>query len=182
MGVIAALWMGLKLIAGRAWAFLLSLPWQVYAVAALLALAWFYGHWRYNAGQAAVQAEFDAHVASDKQAIDDAARKARSKEAADAASFAVTAAKFATEKEHAQAEIARLSAGLAAGDIKLRQRFTCPSHVPETAAGPGRRDEAGQAGLSNADAEFLVRFAGSADAAAQQLTACQAILTAERSN
>lgn len=60
---LSIIWLFIKGLAGRAIAFLRSLPWQVYAVAALLGLGLFYGHLRYNAGQADVQAAFDAYKA-----------------------------------------------------------------------------------------------------------------------
>lgn len=43
--------------------FLKAIPWQVYALAAMIAAGWAYGHWRYNAGQAATQAKWDDAVA-----------------------------------------------------------------------------------------------------------------------
>lgn len=50
--------------------FIKAIPWQVYAIAGLLALGWWYGHLRYNAGQASTQAKWDAAVAA--QAVADA--------------------------------------------------------------------------------------------------------------
>ena len=43
-----------------AWKFLRGIPWQVWAVAALLVAAWYYGHLRYNAGEAACNAKWEA--------------------------------------------------------------------------------------------------------------------------
>lgn len=48
--------------------FLKGIPWQAYAVMALLAGGWWYGHLRYNAGQADTQAEWDKAVAAQKAA------------------------------------------------------------------------------------------------------------------
>lgn len=53
------MWLLAKPILSGAWAFLRGLPWQLWAGLALLALGLFYGHLRYNAGQADIQTKWD---------------------------------------------------------------------------------------------------------------------------
>lgn len=63
------------------------------------------------------------------------------------------------------------------GTIQLQERFracSAAARVPD-AASPARSDDAPDAGgLSDADAQFLVRLSATADQVARQLTACQA--------
>lgn len=85
---------------------------------------------------------------------------------------------------HAKAEAERTIADLRAGNIRLRERFTCPAPagdgVPEAAAGSGRRDARASGGLSTEDAEFLLRLAAEADEVTRQLQACQAVVRSDR--
>lgn len=63
-------------------------------------------------------------------------------------------------------------ANLRADNLRLRQRFTA-CRVPQDSDTPGGDDGAGTGGLSEQDAEFLVRLAGDADRVANKLAACQ---------
>lgn len=65
-----------------AWSFLRAIPWQAWAVAAVLLIGWRYGEHRYDAGVAAengrwmaaqAKADADAKAAAEKQAADAAA-------------------------------------------------------------------------------------------------------------
>lgn len=84
-----------------------------------------------------------------------------------------------------------LSDGKAAVDVsvgdvhagRVRDRFKCPTPqggagAPAASAGLG--DGGAPRGLSDADAEFLVRFAGEADDTRRQLAACQVVVRADR--
>lgn len=73
-------------------------------------------------------------------------------------------------------------ADLRADNLQLRKRFQCPAASPAgaTATSAAGGDGEAQPGLSRADAEFLVRLAGEADDAVRQLTACQAVIDADR--
>lgn len=51
-----------------AWKFLRGIPWQAWAIIGLLAAGWWYGHMRYNAGEADVQAKWDKAVEKQRQA------------------------------------------------------------------------------------------------------------------
>ncbi|WP_396190009.1 lysis system i-spanin subunit Rz [Flavobacterium sp.] len=85
---------------------------------------------------------------------------------------------LAEATNEAELERNRLLAQLRSGERRLRERFTC--RAAGTPAGAEGSADAPQGGLSPADGEFLVRFAADADSVVRQLTACQAILKADR--
>lgn len=99
---------------------------------------------------------------------------------------AVNAAATAYEqgKQDGQAAADALRTAVDAGTLVLRNRFRCPvapaPGVPTTVTGTGRGDGAAQAVLSAADQGFLVRIGAEADDLARQLTACQAVIVADR--
>ena len=162
------------------WGFLKGLPWQVWAVAAALALGLFYGHLRFNAGEAKVQGQLDeykAQVASDiaKQEADN-----KAKELKDRLAFAAAAESLRKQNELTKANADRTIAELRAGTRKLRDRFTCPASAAQVTGSTTGSDGASQAGLLGSDAEFLISEAERADKVVNQLTACQNILKAER--
>lgn len=172
------------MIAGKA---LKALPWQAWVAAGVVACGLYYGHTRYDAGDAAgaarVQAEFNAYKAQvaegDRQAREAATRLQKRQQA----EYDYLQNKLTQEKQDAIAQRDAVIADLRAGTVRLRQRFRCP--VPAAPAGgpagtSAGGDAAGDRGLSDADAEFLVRFAGDADNVARQLGACQAVIRADR--
>lgn len=162
------------------WLALKSVPWPAYALAGLVAIGWGYGHWRYNAGQANVQAKFDSYRSDQKALADHQVAAARAKEAAQAADFAQVASQLAKERFDAHVTASRLSADLAAGRLRLRNdRVRCPA-MSQTPAGAGGDHGPGEGELSPTTSEFLVGLANDADNAAEQLTACQSILKSER--
>lgn len=82
--LIASPWVAIPLgILKAVWTFLCSLPWQVWGGIAMLAVFLWYGHARYEAGQAEVQARWDAETAAEVAAA------ARKKAASDVASARV---------------------------------------------------------------------------------------------
>lgn len=143
----------------------------------------------YTAGRASVQAVHRAEVAALRedlaQRVAQAGAKAREIEQRAAQDVASIEAKHHAEIEAARTDLARLDADLRAGTVRLRDRFTCATAgasggAPEAATSTGQRHAATQGGLSREDAEFLVRFAGEADAVTRQLAACQAIVRSDR--
>lgn len=84
----------------------------------------------------------------------------------------------------AEAERDRLLAAVESGELRLRDRFTCPASgsgsVPGTVPGSAGSEPAQAGGLQQADVQFLVRFAHEADEVTRQLQACQAILASDR--
>ena len=86
------------------------------------------------------------------------------------------------ENQRAQAAYDQLLDDYRAGAVRLRSRFTCPATdgVPATPAGATGGKPAPSGGLQPADVQLLVRFGKEADEVVRQLTACQAILKADR--
>ena len=85
------------------------------------------------------------------------------------------------DKKDEKVETDRILAGYRNDVYRLRKRFTSEAcgvgSVSGSTATPGQRDGAGSFGLQDADVEFFVRFASSADQVADTLRACQAVLT-----
>jgi len=108
-------------------------------------------------------------------------REARRKEQETARLDAEASALVIRENENARLEIEDLRARLAAGTVRVRERFRCPAaSVPGTAAAASGSDAADEHGLRGADADFLIRFAGEADTATRRLKLCQDALSRSR--
>jgi hypothetical protein len=77
----------------------------------------------------------------------------------------------------------RVLADRDAGRLVLRDKFKCPAQrgPAQAAAGTGSGDGQEGAVLSVEDQDFLVRLATEADDNVRQLTACQAVIEADRS-
>jgi hypothetical protein len=172
---LSLLWGGVKAFAGRAIVFLRSLPWQAWAVAAVIAMGVFYGHLRYNAGQADVQAKFDAYQAKMVAATQKAKEAALRAEHAQAGAIAAAVDQLTKENADALAKRNAVAAGVRAGTVRLQDRWSCPTRVPTAAAGAVQFDA--DAALRAAGAGDLVQVGAEADAA---LKACQAVLKADR--
>lgn len=173
----------LKIGAAKVWAFLCSLPWQVWVGLALVAVVLTYGSWRYDVGQADVQARWDA----ERVELTAAAREARTK-AVQQRQARITRGRAILKQlregnTDAHARRDDLVADLGAGRVRVLERFRCPGAAPAADArvGSGGGDAAEKRGLSAADGAFLVRFATEADDVVRQLHACQATLSADRS-
>jgi hypothetical protein len=137
----------------------------------VLALLWGFGHWRYNAGQADVQARWDAQEAAYALQRAEAAIAARNTEARWRAEYQAIADRFIAEQKEADEKYQSDIAGLRSRALRVRDRLTCPSGRAEAPAGAGSVAQAGQAGLLPEDAGFLLREAARADAVARQLNA-----------
>lgn len=125
------------------------------------------------------QAAFDAHLLADKAATATAQEVARATE--QAWSEAHYNAVYTLEKQRIKREAKTNStiAGLRAGTLRVRNRFTCQA-VPGAAAPTTGGDDAQGSGLRPEDAEFLVRESDRADDYTEQLAACQAVVTSYR--
>ena len=156
------------------------IPPAVWLALGLIAVLWFGAIHERRVGAAGVQKQWDAQKAKDRAVIDAAVMAARAAESREAGAIAKATDTLKTENDHATLRLNRTIADLRAGKFRVREHFTCPAGVSPAAAGASGGDAAGEGGLSDKDAEFLVRFAGDADNAATRLTACQAILAAER--
>ena len=146
------------------------IPWQAWALLALCALLWAFGHWRYNAGADAVQARWDAQEALYAVQRAKAAEDARKVEERHRAEYRAIADRFLKDAENAKLETDRVIAGLRSGSIRVRQRLTCPG-LPGAAADSTGIAETGPRGLQPEDAADIVGVGAEADAVARQLNA-----------
>lgn len=157
---------------GMAWKFLRGLPWQLWAAVGLcvlvLALRW---HW-IGVGEDRVQDAWDAQEAAYAEQARLAADAARKVEERHRAEYKSIAERFLKEQADAEKKHADVVAGLLAGSIRVRERFTCPAPSLPGAAGdsPGTA-EAGPRGLQPEDAGTLVGIGAEADEVARQLNA-----------
>lgn len=144
-------------------------PGWVWVAAFLLLAGWYYGHTRYNAGQADIQAKWD-----ESRAKADKAERAKEQ----AWNKAVWDLAYAAEikRVEREQETSRTIADLRNGTLRLRDRFTCPKASGDSAP-PATAKESG---LLNEDVEFLLRFAGEADTIADERNQCIASYNALR--
>ena len=125
------MWLLAKPILSGAWAFLRGLPWQLWAGLALLALGLFYGHLRYNAGQADIQTKFDAYQSRMIAATD--AAKAAAKRAETLSRTAMDAALLARTKgkTDAKSKGAAVTSGVKSGSVRLQDHWACKPGLPD---------------------------------------------------
>lgn len=109
---------------------------------------------------------------------------ARKEEQASAASQALIANRLLDDANNEITSRDNTIAGLRAGTVRVRERFTCgraaAAGVPQTSASTSSSDAGAQGGLQREDAEFFVRLASEADQVVHQLSACQAVVRADR--
>jgi len=133
-----------------------------------------------------LNAEYAQQLADANQRTADAQQRERDKEAQRQRDMAALDVQHHKELTDAKAAADRTIADLRAGNLRLRERFTCPA-----AAGPaGGAGQAGTGasvgdaaqghGLQPADAEFLLSEAARADEVTVQLRACQDIVRRDR--
>lgn len=93
--------------------------------------------------------------------------------------FAALDADYQQKLKAANDETDRNLADYRNGIKRLRQKFSCTArNMPAVATASGVRDAATSCGLQSGDVEFLIRYAGSAEATRQQLIAAQKLLAA----
>lgn len=136
-------------------------------------------HW-IHVGEARTQVTFDAYrakvIAATQKAKDAAIRAER----AQAGAIAAVADHLTQENAHALARRDATIADLRSGALRVRVgAIHCP-RVPEAATSAGVGDAASAGELSDATARSVLDLGAEADQTAQRLTACQAILKAER--
>lgn len=156
-----------------------SIPWRAIGIAALavavFGAGWMVNGWRWDARwQARELALAEAQVQAEQAS--------RSRENALRADLAALDQQYTDERTAADAEIDRLRAAVDAGRSRLRVAATCPDRVPATAAGAGVGDGAGPERpelAPEARPDYFALRSG-LDRVSRQLTACQAILRAER--
>lgn len=149
------------------------------AVAALLLGTWWHGHSQgYDAGFAAEQKKYDAHIAADAAADENARRTARLYEYHLALAQNAASNSYEEGKRDAEANANTLAAELRAGTVRLHRRWAgCEAERrADTAAHSGELDAGAQDRAASAGR--IVRAAAECDA---QVRGLQAILMAERS-
>ena len=171
------------------WAKLLG---AVLLVAALVAAIYAYGQQQFGLGE---KAERTAWLARENTALTKANARikeledqARAREREHAQDMAAASAKYQEDLKHEKAAKDRAVADLRSGALRLRIPLAFPS-CPDGAGGSGRaapgpstagRDGEARAELSVQASEFLVGLASEADEVVHQLTACQAVVIADR--
>lgn len=163
---------------------------SVLAVLAVLGAAYAFGsvntanRWKaivadMNTAQANVLAQKHAEAA----ALDQQYREQEQRHVADMAAIGAAHQQEIIDRETISN---RTIADLRGNAVRLRDKFTCACDAGSAAAaapaGPstGIRDSAASLNLRAADAEFLVRLADEADAVADQLKQCQAVILSDR--
>lgn len=172
--VIAVILGFLKGVSLRAWLTLAA------AVAVVVVVLFLRSHW-IDVGSDRVQARWDAAEGRHAAAAQKQAEAARKLEERLRADYAAAVTRMHKENADALAERDALLADAAAGRVRLRDKFRCPAaSVPGAPARPGGSADARVGVLSVEDQGFLVRIGAEADALARRLTACQAIVAADR--
>lgn len=171
------------------WARLLA---AVVLVGAVLGAFYAYGQQQLGLGEKAERALWlareNAELAGANARIQVLEDQARQREREHAQDMADASAQFQEGLKHAQVAKDRAVAELRRGDIRLRVPVAvgaCPGPAAGAGAatagpGPGASDGQARAELSFSAAEFLVGLASEADEVVHQLSACQAIVAADR--
>lgn len=147
--------------------------------------------WAYNNG---VNAERVAWQKSEKENLQKAIKhiarlnaKIRDAEQAHALELQTVSNNYQQGLKHEKQKLNDAIASYRAGTISLRDKHAasdtpaCAGFAAEIGTGTGRRDATEGSQLSQPLAEFLIGLASEADEVVQQLTACQAIVNADRS-
>lgn len=148
-----------------------------------------YGHSRYTAGETAERGRWiqreNTELTTANARIIELERSARVNERLQAERLAAASQTYQESLQHEKATHDRTVSDLRTGALRLRielaSRQTAGSGIAASLiAGPGRCDGETRAELSTASAEFLVGLASEADTVVHQLTACQAVVMADR--
>lgn len=135
----------------------------------------------YEAGQNKVTAQWEAAQHESAKAAAAILIEYRAQEQQWAADTQRVSDELHSRLQDTQTSADRIIADLHSGNVQLRERFrSCSANagVSNDSDTTSSNDDAGQTGLSNADAGFLIRLASRADRAVSQLTACQSYVSA----
>ena len=147
------------------------------------------GYWQNGAGHTAERLVWQERA---NQELDEANRKIidlndkyRSAEQAHTVALDALAVTYEGKLKNANQKTAALVRAAGDGAFRLRDPHAaaCPpggSNLPETAAGAGQRDGAGDGGLSTVATQFLLELTGRCNAVRDKLTTCQAIVIEDR--
>lgn len=138
-----------------------KVPSWVWLALAIAGSVWFYGHLRYNAGQAEAEAKLSAYKTEVQKAVAIRLTQNKIKEAQDRQVFAQIAEQYKKDIADAKAEGNRIAADLRAGNIKLRKQWQCCSVPAKAADGSSGADE--EARLREESAGRIIGNAAEAD-------------------
>lgn len=169
--MIALAWAFLKGVSLRTW---LLIGGVVAVVVLGLALR---AHW-IGVGEDLVQARWDAQEAVYARQRAEAITAARVLEERHRAELKAVADRFQAEQRKADEDHDRVVAGLRAGTVRVRERFTCP-RVSGASADTRRADAEAPRGLGTEDAAAILGTGRTADRCAEQLNALIDLLERE---
>jgi hypothetical protein len=165
-------------------------PWVILAIViAWLASLVAVGVWQHDAGATAERTAWQQRETDELRAANAAINQlqdqARATERRHAQQMSALGQTHQKEIQHVEARRKADAAAARAGTVVLRdpgaaRETTCPGAAAAPGAATGQRD-GGQTGqLSGAAAEFLLDLANDADAVAEQLAVCQAVILSDR--
>lgn len=125
-----------------------------------------YGDARFAAGEAKVQKDWDKEKAKVAEAALRTMEAIRRIDAANAAKSAADAKRFHDERKALATDVAYWRDAYEHGRVQIGARFACPA--PRATGGAGASGDSGTYGLTQADAGFLVGFAGERDRVASE--------------
>lgn len=175
-------WQVAKGIFGSVWRFLKSIPWQAWAFAVVVALAWLYGERRADWRETEVREEYnirDAAAAGKLAEINAANRATEIRQAEEIASIA---AQFEEQKNRAIQETRNsVLADLRSGKLRLRiPSGGCPARSGQAAAPAGLSDDAAEVWGEDAYRVAVADSIAIADEADAHVKACQAVVKSYR--
>lgn len=175
-------WIAAKGIIGTAWGFLKSIPWQVWAFAAVVGLALLYGENRADAREELVREEYNIRDAAAADELAKANAANRATEIRQAEEIASIAAQFEEAKAHAIQETRNtVLADLRSGKLRLRiPPSGCPARSGQATASSGLSDDAAEVWGEDAYRVAVADSIAIADEADAHVKACQATITAYR--
>lgn len=138
-----------------------KVPSWVWLALAIAGSVWFYGHLRYNAGEAEAEAKLSAYKTEVQKAVAIRLTQNKIKEAEDRKVFAEIAEQYKKDIADAKAKGNRIAADLRAGNIKLRKQWQGCSVPTKAADGSAGIDE--DARLREESAGRIIGNAAEAD-------------------
>lgn len=157
--------------------------------ALLMVLFYFYGQQQFGLGEKAERLKWlgreNTALTKANSRIKELEEQARASERKHAQDMADASTTYQKDLKHEKAEKDRVIADLRRGNLRLHIAVTSPvSAAGDSATAPGTRaarcDGETRGELSLEASEFLVGLASESDEVAHQLTACQAVVNADR--
>lgn len=173
-------WQVAKGIFGGVWRFLRSIPWQVWAFAAVVVLALLYGENRADAREESVREEYNVRDAAAAGELAKANAANRAKEIRQAEEIASIAAQFEEDKRRAIEDTHNIVlADLRSGKLRLRiPSGGCPARSGQATASAGLSDGAAEVWGEDALSVVVADSIAIADEADAHVKACQAVIRA----